>query len=332
MPAQSTRESIGAGPQTPPEPRDEEILAALDQTGFLLEQRVFRFFSDHDALDGASIGVPFVDPDTGKSREIDVTADYGTFVGDSSLAAPWVAADFIIECKNTTSPFVVVGRTVRKHVGLHLDNVYVPSFDPLALGWPTGVWSTSSSLKFESLEGGAFDGGFEGNQLVRLNRQNGSFRADNNSVYDSMLMPLIKATLSRMPQASLEPEDQHPSYNFYFPLLVINSPIYTVTVGSKDSKVQRVPWAPIVRQLQDGEKANKYLVEVVEFTHLETYVEKRAMKLLRGVENALAQNARMFNPYWLLKQYGKPTRADEFLIWKDLYKEATGIGAVETDQ
>ncbi|SBT41860.1 hypothetical protein GA0070621_1345 [Micromonospora narathiwatensis] len=242
------------------------------------------------------------------------------------MACPWVSADIIVECKNTDNPFIVVGRDVAPEAALYrFDNVYVPVFDPLRLGWNRGPYSAAFLLNSGSLLGRAFEGGFEGNQLVRLNRQSGKWRADNNSVYDSIVMPLIKATVSLMEKPSYEPEDEHPTYHLYFPILVTNGPVYTVSIGQESPSVRRVPWAPVVRHLSDGTKTKKYLIEVVEFSQLENYINERALRFVHSVEQTLASKARMFNPFWLRKQYGDPSRIAEFETWLDLFSKRTGI-------
>jgi hypothetical protein len=112
-------------------PSDQEVIAALERTGFLLEQRVAKCLQGYEFH--AEIGSAYPDPETGKSREIDVQASRLDDVEHEKIAG-LVHIDLIIECKNTTAPFVLVGQTIPGHRWLSY-SVFL-SFDPLRLKFP----------------------------------------------------------------------------------------------------------------------------------------------------------------------------------------------------
>jgi hypothetical protein len=98
--------------------------------------------------------------------------------------------------------YVRVTEDLRQKIGRRGDKVYhnesaAASFDPLALKFTRSKKlediSVREALGLDKIPGDLADGDFLGYQLVRMNRQGGAWRADNNSVYESILYPLAKA-------------------------------------------------------------------------------------------------------------------------------------------
>jgi hypothetical protein len=304
---------------------DVEVLTALDQTGFLLEQRVAQLF---DSLNDFEVeaNVPYRDRITGKSREIDVVADYTNFAGDSRIGAPFVRAGFIAECKNSRDPFVVIG-VASKGSRLHYRNCYLAAFDPLKMGW-NDIFDTISYLKLYNVDGVTLSGGFKGRQLVKLQRQQGKWRANNAGIFDSIVYPLAKATESQMSglesNGDYEEDYEHPSFHFFHSLLITCGPIYTVSVSKDESRVQQVPWAPFVRAFNDDDLKGDYLFEIVEYRHLKDYIERRAMRFIHGVEKLFIDHGRVFNPSWLLRSFGEPRDLEAFNDWRKVFERKYG--------
>jgi hypothetical protein len=298
------------------EPTDAELLAALSKTGFLLEQQVAQFFLQQDGFE-AAINFPFTDPDSGKSREIDVLAWWADYSGDAGLGAPFVSATFLVECKNTSNPYVVVGSAdPYPTYYLRHRNTYVPEFDPLALGWQE-VQSTFDYLDLKAVQPQPFEGGFVGHQLVRLDRSQKQWRADNSGVHDSIVYPLAKAGNAHARRIPDRPEiGQNASFGFYFPVLITSGPLYTVLVDKASSQVRRVHWAPLVRRFADKHLQGEHLFEIVEFSHLGEYFEDRAMKYVRRVIQRFSDNIHVFNPTWLQNEFGEPTNREGLDAWR----------------
>ncbi len=78
---------------------EQSIIAALDQTGFLLEQRVAQLLMANGQFTDVALNSPFQDPDSGKSREIDVTANMLKAAGDGSMGAAYLEAKLVVECR-----------------------------------------------------------------------------------------------------------------------------------------------------------------------------------------------------------------------------------------
>ena len=133
-----------------PEPTHQDVISALEQTGFVLEQQVAKTIVplEWDDLE-LYLNEPFEDPETGKSREIDVLALDWLFAGDSALHAPLICTELIIECKNYNNPIAVVGSTRRGYYDSSV--AYKPSFDPLSLFGFEGLYSARANLELLDL-------------------------------------------------------------------------------------------------------------------------------------------------------------------------------------
>src|ERR1700749_216790 len=94
-------------------PSSEDIESALNKTGFLLEHRVAKLLRGYriasEVVPEVTVGDAYQDPESGKSREIDVYADFYEFVKRDPEISVQVSVTLIIECKNSSGPFVLIG-------------------------------------------------------------------------------------------------------------------------------------------------------------------------------------------------------------------------------
>lgn len=83
-----------------PDDLKKKILGWLDDHGYPFEMTVARAFQDADFTVRQSIN--YVDPDTEKTREMDVSASITSRVGEYRLTM-----EFLISCKATSKPWIV---------------------------------------------------------------------------------------------------------------------------------------------------------------------------------------------------------------------------------
>jgi hypothetical protein len=299
-------------------PTDQEVVAALEQTGFLLEQRVAKCLRDYEFH--TEINHAYPDPESGESREIDVLASIFEDIQHGQLDA-LLAVDLIVECKNTPAPFVLVGETIPNH--WFSDPAFL-SFDPLTLQFPRAsgrsVWS---ELGLRRLRPPSKDEEFIGNQLVRMNLKNRAWRADNNAIYDSILYPLTKAkdyqwkSITEGNDYGAKPwENPCPYLAYLIPVIVTAGPIYTVDAVSDDAKVSRVKWARLRRDFRTKEASSDLAADLVSFEHLAEYIEKRPVDLMKRAVELLSKNLHLYDPKWLLANFGSPADVDTFERWQ----------------
>jgi hypothetical protein len=170
-------------------PAASEVISALSRTGFILEYRVAQILRRAEFQ--AEVNYAYPDPETEKSREIDVSASFEEHLEERSINIS-LSAELVIECKNNSSPLVVIGE--RGQDPVFSDDGIRLSFDPYDLKFPKGKsQSLLSKLGLHQLPQDIAVGDFVGHQLVRMSPQGRTWKADNNSIYDSILYPLAKA-------------------------------------------------------------------------------------------------------------------------------------------
>ena len=293
-------------------PSPEEIISALERTGFLFEQQAAQQLERsgfHVVINDA-----FPDSDTGKSRETDIFA-FVEFMPNDHLLARGVA---LVECKNYSTPLVVVGRSVDR-IFSPIDECVV-SFDPSSLNF-NGLSNTSIATKLGATSGqpNGQNETFEGHQLVRLDRKSGTWNADNSSIYDHVLYPLVKARENDIRRAKGPGEPilwEFPSVTYYFPVLLTAGEVYTVSVDEKSRpEVSRARWASISRIFHTRELRTTLRADVVSYDHFGDYLERRIIKTVRRANSILKEHENLYDPEWLLDKYGVPEQGKLFQEW-----------------
>ncbi len=314
-------------------PTGSDVISALGRTGFLLEYQVAQVLRGHGF--STYLNYPYPDPETGKSREIDVSADKETHIHRQPVEV-YVQIELIVECKNTPNPFVIIGERGRPFSGS--SESFKVTFDPLRLRFPGPPYETIwSTLKLGSLPGMLTMEDFIGRQLVRMNQHSGNWRADNEGVYESILQPLAKA---RAHLRSLNDEDVDPKpwecpyITFYLPILVTSGPVLTVTVTNQGHVVDQVGYAAFQRAFHTDAGFKSLIMDVVSYEHLDTYLKTRVVRIFESAETAIRSNIHLYDPEWLLANRGEPKNVDLFNSWLESIRKsrdsARGTGSKNT--
>lgn len=300
-------------------PSSEDIESALNKTGFLLEHRVAKILRNYDPGPDVEIGAAYPDPESGKSREIDVLADFYESVVRKPDISVMVTVTLVIECKNNSGPFVLIGD--RKDSSF-LRDFMVMTYDPFALRFSRSKYH---QFEFEAdmlhLNGLPTHGDFVGRQLLRMNRQNGTWKADNNGVYDSILYPLAKAWkyhreyLEREKEDSPEEHWQYPGIRFILPVIVTSGPIYTVDATDDDLKINTVKWATIKRTFHSKDLDGELWADIVPFSGWKEYLDEKIMKIFTEAQGALTKNIHFYDPEWMTANFGEPAHQEFFQQW-----------------
>jgi hypothetical protein len=299
-------------------PSPDEIVSALEGTGFLLEHRAAQELID--AGFSVVINDAFPDPDTGKSREIDLFGGMDYEIDEVHLV---IMATVLIECKNTPNPFVAVGTNSSRWD--RLDESASIAFDPLNLDFGSHAkMSIFSELDLRRLPGNTQKETFVGHQLVRMNRRNGTWQADNSSVYDSILFPLFKARQHRITSNSAETNKkkhglerwEYPLIDHIFPVLLTTGEVFTVAVN-RDARpaVEKVEWTTLKRVFNPSDLRSSLRVDVVDFNHFQAYLSKRVSATVSHTYRTLKANKNLYDPEWLLANFGEPRHAQMFDAW-----------------
>jgi hypothetical protein len=301
-------------------PTSSEIIAALERTGFLLEHRAARELEN--AGFDITINDAFPDSDTGKSRETDIYGMIEQVVRGTNVT---VSAHALVECKNYSTPLVLVGESNPRSF-FPVDTTYV-SFDPLKLYSahepPNRTILTALNLQWAYPDDQI--GGFTGYQLVRMNRKSGDWHADNSSIYDGILYPLLKA---RQHEVDRNGQDNHkyvswedPVIAYYFPILLTAGEIYTVAVRERvDPEVTKVKWAILRRLFHTNNLQTTLIVDIVSFDHFGEYLDERVAKTASRARDIIKDNSNLYDPEWLLSNYGLPRQKEIFDEWLEAFR------------
>ena len=233
-------------------PTTDEILEALLSTGFMLEYHTAQLLRKHDFY--VDMNSAFPDPESGKSREIDIVAE----IMDDNIGVGCdinIALELIIECKNNSNPLLLIGEDDLGASRSYHSDIDIVSFDPLNTFKFSGdsLPSIQGRLGLNSI-GVPGDRTFAGSQLLRMDRSKGKWQANNSSLYDSFLYPLAKSWKYRKGQWSSEHEDvghgddefqewEYPIFRYILPVIVTAGPVFKVDMTSGTPEITEVDWA-----------------------------------------------------------------------------------------
>jgi hypothetical protein len=266
------------------QPTADEIVAALRSAGWLLEQETEA--SLRAAGYNTTMGYAFPDPDDPSvSREIDVTG-YQQLYRSEELALS-VGIRVIAECKQSTMPYVLVGRPPDESLSrsgmeqqFRFGSVEVGQ-TPLDDGRSRlHQVDARQYLGLLALPGNPWDIDFVGTQMTRLDRKK-TWLADNRGIFTSLMYPLAKALTyfrSEGPRSSYvdhKPGRDWASIVFYYPLVVTSSLVYMVDTTEEPLTPRRVPWATMSRQIKSKNIAGQFYVDVVTAESLNDYLAQR---------------------------------------------------------
>lgn len=266
-------------------PEEHELLEAVQDAGWLLEHHAIRVLDAADMHPRA--GWAFQDPDEPTtSRELDVWS-YRQLLRDEQ-AKVFVTARFLVECKQSSLPYVGIGHELpawrfgenpTQHV-LPRDRIPVESRDDDA---STPAWG---GLGFRDLAREHGETNFRVTQLTRLDRaKGGAWTATNAGIFTSLVYPLAKAL-----RASQKGLNRHgPAMNIsdgpkrstwldfglHFPVVLISCPLYVVDATEAEATVEQRPWVTAVRQLKSENVEGTFELDIVTESAFEEYVRAR---------------------------------------------------------
>jgi hypothetical protein len=301
-------------------PAPEDIITALERTGFLLEQQAAQ------QLEAAGFSVlindAFPDPDEGKSRETDILAEIQT--AESGTGEISAYGTVLIECKNYSNPVALIGKESFESWA-PVDTCF-PTFDPFSFGYPRRRANIPIHHRL-GLQRGVADGQaeiFTGNQIVLMSRKQNKWVAENSSVYDSVLYPLLKARQYEVTSQSEQPVEVpwiNPGVSYCFPVLLVSGDVYTVAVrGGEQPKVAKAKWAVLRRVFHLKGMRTTLYADVVSFVYFTEYIQRRILGTLAYASETLKRHPKFYDPEWLAEKYGVPPEKRKFEAWLTYFR------------
>lgn len=266
-------------PPRSPEPTVGEVFEAIEGTGYLLEHGVATTLEAHGFR--TMTGVPYLDPDEGKSREYDVRGFKVLPEGETRDYR--VLAYIMVECKNTTNPFVFFSRNAE----------YMMSTDgPPEIIFPSGTvdfpidpdpstgqarFQLGPRFKYLRLDRihHFFSRPLKAVQGCRLVRPKKRWQVDQTSIFTSYVLPLAKA-VAAFRRSTLE-HSKRAHTVVMFPLVVTAGPIFEIDMTREVPTPEKADYVGFCRKLE-----TKYLDGFVQ----STFVSREALP--RFLDQAVA--------------------------------------------
>jgi hypothetical protein len=234
-----------------PIPTEDQILQALNRTGFMFEQRVANVLGED-----TSTGWAFKDQDTGVSREIDIYKSGYANIYDRrrSIDIRWI---ILGECKSYQWPWVVLTKpwgdfryhldspelmtTLAAKIELGIDDEMIPVHKD-----EKTFSQTYGEVRFQKYPRAV--------QLVKLNKKSGGWEAHSGDIFSDITYPLAKAislTKDQFEKKGTESEywNRRREIQIVFPAIFISSPIYVVSAAASNPAVEQANHVVLERRL-----------------------------------------------------------------------------------
>ncbi|PIQ25255.1 hypothetical protein COW36_20035 [bacterium (Candidatus Blackallbacteria) CG17_big_fil_post_rev_8_21_14_2_50_48_46] len=250
---------------------ESDIMDALKSSGYLMEQDIA---TQLESLEYSLVetNVVFEDINEKKSREYDIKAIKGEVISHEKYAITF-CEEIICECKNSSSPFVFIGRNknnldyhpypkeyifpvkeynkpIENDEGRSIYNVY-KAFQWLDLASKHYYYSTDQKSV----------------QFCKIIDEKGRLKAVHEGFYNQIFYPLIKATLSRR-----EYNNRKNHIWLGFPVVVTSGELFYVNSQDENPTPVKVNHVSLIRDLQEGEIKGKFFIDFVTQYGLEDYI------------------------------------------------------------
>jgi hypothetical protein len=257
-------------------PSPEQVIAALDASGHLLEQQVATELEDLGF--NVITNRAYTDVDEGKSRELDVWAHKYFFTLEERRL--WAGIQLLIECKHTAMPFAFLTRPPRRRNRPPEEAVIthhsrkeehqdgdrklvrtISTFDDLGLD--DLYWGTNSPHVAV--------------HISHLDRKGGTWNANNTGVFDSLTWPLAKALRAfkkpfRNKNGGFDPRTDASFVMFFIPMVVVASKLYAVDGTIAAPAAVEVDHIRFERELKAKDFEGSFAIDFVQHDRLAHFI------------------------------------------------------------
>ena len=253
----------------------EEIIETLKRSGYLMEQEVA---TQLEALDfHVWTNWAYQDMDEGKSREIDVRAIKRVAYNEEKKLSAFV--EIIAECKNSTNPFVFIGRRKNKTDNQFPPQEFVFPISQYEARKETGKGSLQVRQKpaFFYLEFDKIHYDFKKSkkavQFCRIDRKGSGWQANHSGLYDSIFLPMAKAITARMNDIPFPTrKDTWRNFWLFVPMVIVSGDIFYVDSMKSEPIPQEVDYVTFKREIKSGQLNGIFALEFVRQNQLESFV------------------------------------------------------------
>lgn len=273
----------------PPVPTEEQILAALDRTGYMFEQRVARLLGRN-----VSTGWAFSDQDSGASREIDIhMTGFATRNGDGFRQPVNVSWTVLGECKAYQWPWVALTKKWDKVLAVRSDaekELLLSLASKVELKVDETFLILNDDRFLARYHRARFADHPRAIQLVKLNKKSGGWEAHSGDIFNDLTYPLAKAvSFLREEFEDRQRRRQELGYGtsrdiqILFPAIFVSSPIYAVSAHEDSPRAEIASHVVLERQLSSKSVTGKFRFDVVHIDGVKDWHDKHVLGTVRHI-------------------------------------------------
>lgn len=254
-------------------PSHDQILSALEGSGFLFEHEVAT------VLESSGFHVetswPYLDLDTKKSREIDLRAIKSFLHSEEHRLQVFV--ELLVECKDSRAPFVFLERQKNKRELQHQNpKEYV--FPRKSYRQAIGANSYREIPAFEHLGLAAshyyFKEQNKATQFSKVVRKGSVWVANHEGIYDSVFLPVAKALEARV--KSLAGSCGAGGWRtvwLFFPVVVLRDSLMALEIAGSEKNLTKRGRVTFTRSMDSDVLKGDYLIDFVTSHRLQNYLD-----------------------------------------------------------
>ncbi len=276
-------------------PTPDDIMAAVNESGYLMEQEVATQLERRGLHVRTSVA--FEDPDERKSREIDVTAVRRVAHDETAKLAAFV--ELIVECKNSSNPFVFIARPKNEGDRHATPGEFLFPYKYEGRKETEGVLRMTREVSaFHHL---GFDQVFTAHtapwkavQFCRIDRKGGGWHANHGGLYDAIFYPMAKALVARrrkVPKATRADDWRY--FWLFFPLVVTSGDLILIDSSAEHPAPTSVDHVSFQRELKSGDLSGSFMVTFVRQSALQSFMEQ-VVDPLAALSTDLIENRQDF--------------------------------------
>ena len=253
-------------------PSHDQILSALDGSGFIFEQEIATVLENNGFH--VETSWPYLDQDTKKSREIDLKATRRFLISEEHKLQVFV--ELLVECKDSRSPFVFLERQKNKReIQNHHPKEYV--FPRNHYRQTISGTSYRNVPAFEHLGLSAshyyFKEQYKATQFSKIVRKGNDWIANHEGTYDSVFLPMAKALEARVKSlAGTGKTGEWRTAWLLFPVVVLRDGLMTLRIADGKRNLSERGRVTFARSMDSDVLKGDYLIDFVTSHYLQDYL------------------------------------------------------------
>ncbi|MGO8761007.1 MAG: hypothetical protein ACLP2P_05025 [Desulfobaccales bacterium] len=251
-----------------------QMKEAIEKSGYLIEQRVEGVLEKEGYY--VQTNPVFPDPETGKSREIDIDALSGIRIYKEGYN--FIFPNIICECKNNAFPIVFFAKESIVSF-LHHQEIKLS-------GLPIKFWKDDSYLDFSEFVGmdkfHHYCKGLIATQYCTFKMKNDksswmAFHSDEQHELFNSLVKSLEYSISRHYEGWVLPdnsEEEEINIQIYYPLLILEKDLYIASLKKNNLEIKKINHIQFRKELFNvkSNKVETYQIDVIIENYLERYL------------------------------------------------------------